>query len=132
MSIETKFGTAYKNSQGYMVISSMKEGNHNKFLHRIPNVIKEKRCILLIFWSYEKELSIKDCLGLFIDEEKVRLEFSENTAIKLLTVIQWQTLKNWCENTIPLKVKTPANMKNDAKQNAPALNTGTDNGKQQH
>lgn len=35
MSIETKFGTAYKNSQGYMVISSMKEGNHNKFLHRL-------------------------------------------------------------------------------------------------
>lgn len=35
MSVKTKFGTAYKDYQGYMRISSVKEGNHNKFVHRL-------------------------------------------------------------------------------------------------
>lgn len=35
MSIKTKFGTAYVNSSGYLVISSWKEGNCNKFVHRL-------------------------------------------------------------------------------------------------
>lgn len=35
MSVKTKFGTAYKDYQGYMRISSVKEGNHNKLVHRL-------------------------------------------------------------------------------------------------
>jgi hypothetical protein len=33
--IKTKFGTATMNTQGYYHISSVKEGNHNKKLHRL-------------------------------------------------------------------------------------------------
>ena len=35
MSVKTKFGTAYKDYHGYMRISSVKEGNHNKLVHRL-------------------------------------------------------------------------------------------------
>lgn len=35
MSIETKFGTAYVDTHGYLRISSVKEGNHNKLVHRL-------------------------------------------------------------------------------------------------
>ena len=35
MSVKTKFGTAYKDHHGYMRISSVKEGNHNKLVHRL-------------------------------------------------------------------------------------------------
>lgn len=35
MSVATKFGRAYVDSQGYLRISSIKEGNHNQFLHRL-------------------------------------------------------------------------------------------------
>lgn len=33
--IETKFGTAHLNPEGYYVIKSYKEGNNGKFLHRL-------------------------------------------------------------------------------------------------
>lgn len=35
MSIETKFGSAYVDTNGYLRISSVKEGNHNKLVHRL-------------------------------------------------------------------------------------------------
>ena len=35
MSVKTKFGTAYKDYHGYMRISSVKGGNHNKLVHRL-------------------------------------------------------------------------------------------------
>lgn len=35
MSVATKFGSAYVDSQGYLRVSSMKEGNHNKLVHRL-------------------------------------------------------------------------------------------------
>ena len=35
MSIATKFGSAYVDPQGYLRISSIKEGNHNKLVHRL-------------------------------------------------------------------------------------------------
>ena len=35
MSVKTEFGTAYESSGGYLVISSVKEGNLNKYVHRL-------------------------------------------------------------------------------------------------
>ena len=59
--IKTKFGTATINSDGYYEISSVKEGNHDKILHRLiyEDFYNVKLSVLsMILLSLSKQIAL--------------------------------------------------------------------------